>query len=147
MKKSHTIIAIIFLFLIIFCGHTDSNTKKVKVNIDNKTYTFEVAETEAELKNGLMFREVLDAESGMFFIFDRSDYLTFYMKDTLIPLDIAFIDNDLTIVDIQPLNPLDMTLVVSKAKAIYALEVNRGFFQRVGLRIGDKIELVNISEE
>jgi len=129
------------------CGYADSNTKKAKVNINNKTYTFEVAQTKEELTRGLMFREELDPESGMFFIFDKADYLTFYMKDTFIPLEVAFIDGSLTIVDIQPLHPLDMTFVVSRAKAIYALEVNRGFFQNVGLGIGDKIEQFTILEE
>ncbi|MGD9014920.1 MAG: DUF192 domain-containing protein [Candidatus Omnitrophota bacterium] len=147
MRKSQIIIVFLFLAAIVFCGYADSKTKKIQVNIHNKTYTFELAQTQEELKRGLMFREELGPESGMFFIFEKADYLTFYMKDTFIPLDIAFIDDNFTIVDIQPLHPLDMNFVVSKVKAIYALEVNRGFFQSLGLGIGDKIELVTILEE
>ena len=151
LRKNHLVIFLILIFIVFaatVCVYADSLTKEIKVKIHNKTYTFELAETKQERSKGLMFRKELAPDSGMFFIFNKPDYLTFYMKHTIIPLDIAFIDQNLTIVDIRKLHPLDTTFVTSKAKAIYALEVNRGFFQRVGLKPGDKIELItNLLEQ
>jgi uncharacterized membrane protein (UPF0127 family) len=64
----------------------------------------------------------------------------YYMKNTFIPLDIAFIDDNFKIIDIQTMQPLDETTVASRGKAMYALEANKGFFKRVGLKVGDKLE-------
>ena len=142
MRINRITVVLILMFLVIIFANANTNTKTVKVRIHDKRYTFEIAETQEERQKGLMFRKKLDQNSGMLFIFDRTDYLTFYMKDTFIPLDIAFIDSDFTIVDIQQLQPLDETLVISKFKAQYALEVNRRFFEKAGLSVGDKFELI-----
>ena len=139
IKKSLIIILCIILSTIIL-GYSFSNSKIVRIKISDRIYTFELAQTQEAREKGLMFRKALDQDSGMFFIFEKEDYLIFYMKDTLIPLDIAFIDSKLRIVDIQQMEPLDTTFIVSKAKALYALEVNRGFFEEAGIKLGDKIE-------
>jgi len=114
--------------------------KTVEAVINGRVYTFEVSDVKNEGHKGLMYRENLDEDSGMLFVFPTEDYLEFYMKNTYIPLDIAFIGKGFRIIDIQELKPLDETVVTSKKKALYALEVNRGFFNRVGLGLGDKIE-------
>ncbi len=116
--------------------------KYVKIEHDDKIYKFEVAATSEERKKGLMFREKLKKNSGMLFVYPYKKYLSFYMKNTLIPLDIAFIDEFHRIIDIQKMEPLDETTIISQEEAQFALEVNRGFFRRVGLKVGDKIEFV-----
>ena len=65
------------------------------------------------------------------------------MKNTFVPLDIAFIDESYKIVDIQSMQPLDETTIASKAKAMFALEVNRDFFNKIGQKVGDKIEILD----
>jgi len=135
----------VFVFLGLTLGGlvcAESNAKTIKANIDDKIYTFEVADTGAERSQGLMFRKKLDKDSGMFFVFDRVDYVKFHMANTSIPLDIAFIDSDFTILEIQEMQPLNAKPILSKAKARYALEVNRGFFAKVGLKVGDRIEFL-----
>jgi uncharacterized protein len=101
----------------------------------------EIADTPDEWQQGLMGREALAADAGMLFIFDQEQPLSFTMKDTLIPLSIAYIDGSGTIVDIQDMQPLDETLYPSATPARYALEVNQGFFGERGVTVGDTVEL------
>lgn len=139
MNKFISIIVCLLLYVPYF-GYAQNNTKEVQALIQNKIYTFELARTNEERFKGLMFRKSLDQDSGMLFIFDKPNYLSFYMKNTFIALDVAFIDDNFVIMDIQGMAPLSKALVISKEKVRYALEANKGFFKRVGLKIGDKIE-------
>jgi uncharacterized protein len=103
----------------------------------------EIADTDAERQTGLMGRTTLEADAGMLFVFDQEQTLSFWMKDTLIPLSIAYIDSEGRIVDIQDMQPLDdlPPQYVSAEPAQYALEVNQGFFEERGVTIGDMVEL------
>ena len=101
----------------------------------------EIADEEDEQKRGLMDRTALAEESGMLFVFRGERPLSFWMKDTLIPLSIAYIDGDGGIVDIQDMQPLDESSHPSAAPAQYALEVNQGFFEARGVQVGDEADL------
>ena len=101
----------------------------------------EIADTEAERQTGLSGRTTLAEEAGMLFVFDQEQPLSFWMKDTLIPLSIAYISADGRIVDIQDMQPLDETPHPSAEPARYALEVNQGFFAERGVAVGDTVEL------
>ena len=101
----------------------------------------EIADTEAKREKGLMGRTALAEDAGMLFVFDREQPLAFWMKDTLIPLSIAYIDSNGRIVDIQDMQPLDETPHPSAEPAKYALEVNQGFFAARGIQVGDRAEL------
>lgn len=101
----------------------------------------EIAATDAERQMGLMGRASLAADVGMLFVFDAEQPLSFWMKDTLIPLSIAYIDAAGRIVDIQDMQPLDETPHPSAAPAQYALEVNQGFFAANGIQVGDLVQL------
>jgi uncharacterized membrane protein (UPF0127 family) len=99
----------------------------------------ELAETERQKQRGLMGRTELGENRGMLFVYDREQQLSFWMRDTLIPLSIAYIDAGGTIVDIQDMEPLDETSHPSAAPAKYALEVNQGFFEAHGIQVGDRL--------
>lgn len=101
----------------------------------------EIADTEAERQTGLSGRTTLAEDAGMLFIFDQEQPLSFWMKDTLIPLSIAYISAEGRIVDIQDMQPLDETPHPSAEPALYALEVNQGFFAERGVAVGDTVEL------
>lgn len=101
----------------------------------------EIADTDAERQMGLMGRAALAEGTGMLFVFDAEQPRSFWMKDTLIPLSIAYIDAQGRIVDIQDMQPLDETPHPSAAPAQYALEVNQGFFAARGIQVGDLVEL------
>jgi uncharacterized protein len=103
----------------------------------------EIADTDAEWQTGLMGRTTLEGDAGMLFVFDQEQTLSFWMKDTLIPLSIAYIDAEGRIVDIQDMQPLDdiPPQYVSAEPARYALEVNQGFFEERSVTVGDMVEL------
>ena len=109
----------------------------------------EVADTDAERQMGLMEGSVLPEDAGMLFVFEGEQTLSFWMRDTLIPLSIAYIDAEGRIVDIQDMQPLDDVPphYVSAEPAQYALEVNQGFFEERGVMVGDTVELPVQSEE
>ena len=101
----------------------------------------EIARTEDERSTGLMYRKKLPDGKGMLFVFDRDRILSFWMKDTLIPLSIAFIGYNGRILEIRDMQPRDLSSIQSGRAARYALEVPQGWFDRVGLNVGDRLIL------
>ena len=93
----------------------------------------EVASDEESIKRGLMHREHLDPNSGMLFIFPEPSQKSFWMKDTGIPLSIAYIDEDNKILNIEDMMPYDINGVKSHGKAKCAIEANRGWFESNGI--------------
>ena len=106
----------------------------------------EIPQTPGEFKTGLMFRESLDTDSGMLFVFDRVAQQSFHMSHTTIPLDIAFIEEEGCIESIKELTPLRREPVYSNAPVLYALEVNRGWFAENEVKVGDQIIKDEINE-
>lgn len=108
----------------------------------------EVADTPASRAQGLMHRRHLDEDAGMLFIFEATSRGGFWMKNTLIPLSIAFIDEKWVIVDIKDMkvakDPKDgpFTIYESAKPYRYALEVNEGFFTRSRITAGAKVRYV-----
>jgi len=101
----------------------------------------EIAEDEAKRRKGLMERTELAENAGMLFVYDREQSLSFWMRNTLIPLSIAYIGAEGRIVDIQDMQPLDETPHPSAEPAQYALEVNQGLFEERGVEVGDEVEV------
>ena len=112
----------------------------------NLPLDIEIPVTSGERKLGLMFRESLNYNSGMFFIFDEVGRPEFHMQNTSIPLDIAFIREDGIIESIKPLQPFTLERVSAEGDVLYALEVNRGWFAENDVNIGDQIFKDNLSE-
>jgi uncharacterized membrane protein (UPF0127 family) len=101
----------------------------------------ELASSPEERSQGLMRRKNLADGEGMLFIFERDEALSFWMKDTIIPLSIAFIASDGRIVEIKDMRPLDLSPVKSSRSVRYALEVPQGWFERAGIKPGDIVKL------
>lgn len=134
---------ILLLILVAISPFIFKSPKTAKIIIEGKTFNVEVADDEVERAKGLSGRDFLAADSGMLFVFENSDIHTFWMKDTKIPLDIIFI-NDNKIVEMMTLQPPANNNIPSytpQNKAQYVLELNAGF----GFKVGDevKIELIN----
>jgi uncharacterized membrane protein (UPF0127 family) len=104
----------------------------------------EIADDKAEQRRGLMERTELAENAGMLFVFDREEPRSFWMRNTLIPLSIAYIASDGRIVDIQDMQPLDETSHPSAEPAQYALEVNQGFFAERGIEVGNVVEIPDL---
>jgi uncharacterized membrane protein (UPF0127 family) len=113
-----------------------SGGEKVEVRV-------EVADNIFERARGLMDRTTLGENRGMLFVYPEERELSFWMKNTLIPLSIAFIDSERLIIDIQDMKPLDdePPHYVSAEPAQYALEVNQGFFEKGGVKVGDRVDV------
>jgi uncharacterized membrane protein (UPF0127 family) len=107
----------------------------------------EIARTAAEQETGLMYRRSLADGEGMLFVFERDKMLSFWMKNTLIPLSIAYISYNGRILEIHDMKPRDLTLVRSSRSARYALEVPQGWFERTGIRPGDTLVLSPLTEQ
>ncbi len=109
---------------------------------DGQDYTFnvEMATNSADQARGLMYREHMDNSSGMLFLFDDEDRRTFWMKDTLIPLDIIFIGRDGIIDHIHhSAKPQDETRITSEKPALAVLEINGGQTGTLNIVEGDKV--------
>jgi hypothetical protein len=105
----------------------------------------EVADDDEERSVGLMNRERLDPDAGMVFLFEEPLQTTFWMKDTLIPLSIAFWNDRDMIVAILDMEPCEAEPCPSYDPGVEfegALEVNQGFFEEHGVELGDRIELI-----
>ncbi len=103
--------------------------------------TIQIADNDQQRAEGLMWRKYMPENRGMLFIFDDQEILTFWMKNTYIPLDMIFADKSGRIVSIhRNATPLNETSISSIEPAEYVVEVNAGFCSRYGIKAGDKIE-------
>ncbi len=121
-----------------------ANNKIHEIKINGKSIHAEVVSTQRERMLGLMFREKLDKDHGMLFIYPQEQYLSFWMKNTKIPLSIAFINSNGKITQIEAMSPYSLIDHVSKEKGKYALEMEEGWFRKNGIKVGSK---VNFSSE
>lgn len=107
---------------------------------DSLNIDIEIAETEEETSQGLMYRTKLGDKQGMLFIFKEAEMKSFWMKNTYIPLDILFVDSELNIITLHAdTQPFSQESVSSSAEAQYVVEVNAGFCAKYGVKEGDKI--------
>lgn len=109
---------------------------KAWVIFGSDTVDAEVARTPEERAKGLMYRENVPAGTGMLFVFDEEGPQSFWMANTYVPLDIAFIDASYTVVDIQQMEPLTTDSHQSAAPALFALEVPKGWCAAHGVHVG-----------
>jgi hypothetical protein len=99
----------------------------------------EVARTPEQRAIGLMHRKSMPTHAGMIFVFEQAEPLCFWMKNTLIPLSIAFLQEDGTILNIEEMKPLALDSHCSLRPVRFALEMNSGWFAKRGLKPGDRI--------
>jgi len=134
-------IVVVSLFLSIECS-ARPNFEKKKIIIGTKIITVEVADSGDERSHGLMFIEKLAVDEGMLFVFDIEEPLSFWMKNTLIPLSIAYTNSKKEIVDIQEMVREKSLLIQSpktypsKSPARYAIEMNKGWFTKNKIKTG-----------
>jgi uncharacterized membrane protein (UPF0127 family) len=116
---------------------TPFGLKVVQLKIANSSLFAEVADTPQTSANGLMFRDSLPDDHGMLFILEKPETASFWMRNTKIPLSIAYVDSAGKILEIRSLKPLDETPVPSASSEVaFALEVNDGWFTRNGISTG-----------
>ncbi len=134
-------IIFICIFIIFTAGITHSKQKQVCFK--ENCFSVELADSPYEHSRGLMFRKHLDLDKGMLFIFKEEKRRSFWMKNTLIPLDIIWINKDKKVVFIsrnsQPCKKDVCPLITPDKRALYVVELNGGISDKIGLKTGNKI--------
>jgi hypothetical protein len=110
------------------------------LEIRGHTLRVEVASTEAERRLGLMHRRSLGEDQGMVFTYDKPSPQAMWMRNTLIPLSVAFVGADGRILNIEDMAPLTEDAHASKGDAAWSIEANLGWFRKRGIRPGDRVK-------
>jgi uncharacterized membrane protein (UPF0127 family) len=152
MDKNFLILILIIILagIIYLIFFNNPPTNKINLNLNQKEYLLEVAKTIPQQTKGLMNRPSLCSNCGMIFVFNFEMTQTFWMKDTLIPLDIIFIDRHGLVTNIvtavpEPNTPdSQLKLYRSSSPAKYVIELNAGDTNKLSLKSGDKINLSSL---
>ncbi len=149
MKRGFVLIIIfLFIFAFIFAAAellliNRAHKKENLVCFKDNCFKVELALTEKERERGLMLRNYLDSNAGMFFVFEKEEEYPFWMKNTKIPLDIIWINENKEIVflrkNVQPCRETGCEIVAPDKKARYVLEINGGMSDKINLKPGDKL--------
>jgi uncharacterized membrane protein (UPF0127 family) len=116
------------------------------IHVKGKHVTVEVADTPDLRRSGLMHRKALPEHQGMIFLYETPGRRSFHMKNTLVPLDIAFLNADGTIAEVKQMAPLDRSSTRSSGKVMHVLELRKGWFQDHGVTPGDQFDLTALDE-
>jgi uncharacterized membrane protein (UPF0127 family) len=115
---------------------------RVQLMMGGKKVTLEVAATHAKRAKGLMRRKALEEDHGMIFVYREPEIMKFYMRDTWIPLSIAFVKSDGTVLNIEEMRPnTESPSHMSRGMCRFAIEMTQGWFAEHGIKAGDKITL------
>ena len=137
-RRIEGVLLILLLIWIIPIARSQT-TLKIPLYIGQKEIWVEVAKTPEERNQGLMGRKYLGKDEGMLFIFEAEDYHGFWMKNTFIPLSIAFVEKNGRIVWITDMKPLTLDSHVPPQPILYALEMNKSWFASHGIKAGDVV--------
>jgi uncharacterized membrane protein (UPF0127 family) len=145
MEKMAVLFLVAFLSILVMgCIASDTENERDVVCVRGKCFDVEVVSTPQDRNRGLMFRENLAKDEGMLFVFGVEGDYHFWMKNTLIPLDIIWIDQDHEIVYIsrntQPCKADPCPYVDPGMNAKYVLEINGGVSDEFGFELGDVVE-------
>ena len=115
--------------------------KRAQVTVGGKSILVEVADNDASRSLGLMFRHKIAPDTGMLFIFEGCRPRSFWMKNTYVPISIAYADELGRILNIERMTPGSLEEVHSTGPAMYALEMEEGWFKRNNIGVGDIISV------
>ena len=143
------LIIFITIFSLGFGDWSSAELSTIKAKLNRHTIHIQIAETESDRARGLMYVRALPNNQGMLFVFPREFTPSFWMKNTFIPLSIAFLDKNLHIVDIQEMVPpksmmeFELPKYTSRRPAILALEMNANWFRRHRVKEGTQLKLLS----
>ncbi len=122
-----------------FAQEPQMNLPRVKLAIGMHQIDAQVASTPDQRQTGLMHRKEMPQHEGMLFVFEQPTQQCFWMKNTLLPLSIAFVADDGAIVNIEEMAPQTLDSHCSKQPVRYVLEMNKGWFAKKGVKAGAKL--------
>lgn len=144
MKKNILTLLPVFILLLISCGSKKLATTTITITRQDSTtinVLAEIAKTTEERNHGFMERKNIPDGTGMIFVFEKDQILSFWMKNTPHPLSIAYIDSKGKIRNIYDMTPYSLSPIVSTVSTRYALEVPQGWFEKNGIKEGDFVSL------
>jgi len=142
MKSTLARIALILAWGFAGCEQkSPSGLPTVKMEIGGRNFNLEVARTAADQDKGLMDRDSLPDDHGMIFIFPDDEIRSFWMKNVHFPLDILFLDSAGRVVSFHQMRPYDENNTSSDYPARYAIELNKGIADQLGVKVGDELPL------
>jgi uncharacterized membrane protein (UPF0127 family) len=149
-KQSILIVFIILVSMVIVGGGLPNQSLEVgQVCTSNVCFSVEIPATQSQMEYGLMNRSHLDCDKGMLFVFGKEGNYSFWMKNTLIPLDIIWINSSQNVVYIkknaQPCTPDYCPSIVPRKNAKYVLEINGGLSDKYEIKVGDKANVSFLS--
>jgi uncharacterized membrane protein (UPF0127 family) len=122
-------------------GGKPQSLATISMTIGKQTFTLEVADDDDEREIGLMYRDSMPADRGMLFIFPSEQHLNFWMKETRIPLDIIYLNENRKVVSMHQMEPFDLRGSSSDYPARYAIELNQGVADKIGVKVGDVLTI------
>ncbi|MDR1424089.1 MAG: DUF192 domain-containing protein [Azoarcus sp.] len=125
---------------LLWAGAAGAEMSQAELTLGKTRLSLEVAASEADRQVGLMYRTSLPEARGMVFVFASDLRICMWMRNTLIPLSVAFLDKNGRVINIEEMAPQTEDNHCSSRPARYALEVNRGWFGRHGIKAGDTVE-------
>ena len=140
MNLLRQLLVVLLLALCSAYAVADPALPEIVLGIKGHKLTAEVAASEPQRANGLMYRRMLPENRGMLFVFPYAAPQSFWMMNTYVPLSIAFLDENGTIVNIADMKPLTTDSHRSAKPARYALEMNQGWFAKRNIRAGARVE-------
>jgi uncharacterized protein len=139
MKKSLVLAAAVAVAACAFAQEPQLDLPRVKILAGMHIIDAQVAATNDQRMTGLMFRKEMPQQEGMLFVFDYPSEQCFWMKNTLLPLSVAFVAEDGTIVNVDEMKPQTLDSHCSKQPVRFVLEMNQGWFARKGIKAGMKL--------
>lgn len=139
LRFTSLVFLLTFIVSLSFAKQTDSVFPQIQVQVKQNVYALEYANTFELRAQGLMFREEMCDSCGMLFNFEQAKRAGMWMKNTFIPLDVAFIDADGKITDIKAMQPHDLSTTASSEQVLYAWEMNQGWFKKNAIQVGDTV--------
>ncbi len=140
---SRALFALLVILSLSSCsdGRPQSGLATATLRAGGNELVVELARSPEEMQTGLMYRKALPDGRGMLFVYESDRRMSFWMKNTYVPLSIAFLGSDGTVREILDMQPLSEAIVESSRYARYALEVPQGWFERAGIAVGDRFDL------
>ena len=132
-------IAVLCLAAVASAQDAPQKLAQVRLNAGIHNINAELASTPQQREIGLMFRSVMPANDGMLFVFERPGQQCFWMKNTLIPLSVAFIGDDGSVVNIDDMKPQTLDSHCSAKPVRFVLEMNEGWFAKRGIKAGSRL--------
>ena len=133
------VVLLTFISSLSLAQQTEIVFPQIQVQVKQKVYALEYANTFERRAQGLMHREDMCGSCGMLFNFQQTRRVGMWMKNTLLPLDVAFIRSDGKITDIKAMQPHDLTSTTSSEQVLYAWEMHQGWFAQNVIQVGDTV--------